>query len=80
MKKNPGDDFSPRSIRKLRRSLDLTQEELAHAIGVTFSTINRWEDGHARPSNMALRPLGALADAEVAAAENKPGQNGKGGR
>jgi putative transcriptional regulator len=78
MKKTATTDegFSPRSIRHFRRALGLTQEELAHAIGVTFSTVNRWENGHARPSKMALRALGALADAEVAAAKGE--QNGKG--
>jgi transcriptional regulator with XRE-family HTH domain len=37
-------------IRELRQELGLTQEELAISLGVTFSTVNRWENGRANPS------------------------------
>jgi len=47
-------------VRDLRLKLRLTQEELAHAIGVTFSTINRWENGHAKPSKLARRAIELL--------------------
>jgi DNA-binding transcriptional regulator YiaG len=33
-------------ISALRQRLSMTQEEFAHAIGVTVSTVNRWENGH----------------------------------
>jgi putative transcriptional regulator len=32
-------------IREHRLALGLTQEQLAAALGVTYSTINRWENG-----------------------------------
>ncbi|MDG2308393.1 MAG: helix-turn-helix domain-containing protein [Candidatus Binatia bacterium] len=48
-------------IRELRKRLGLTQEEFAHAVAVTFSTVNRWENGHAKPSKLARRAIGALA-------------------
>jgi len=39
----------------VRKQLDLTQKELAEAINVSFSTINRWENGHVIPSNLAVK-------------------------
>lgn len=49
------------TIRRLRKALALTQEELAHEIGVTVSTVNRWENGKAEPLRIARRQLTALA-------------------
>ncbi|MCU0548059.1 MAG: helix-turn-helix domain-containing protein [Leptolyngbya sp. Prado105] len=40
-------------IRKLRQRLKLTQEKFAVQIGVTFPTINQWENGQATPSPLA---------------------------
>lgn len=37
-------------ILKVRCELDLSQEALAKELGVSFTTINRWEKGHAKPS------------------------------
>ena len=51
----------PQSIRDLRAKLGLTQEEFAHAIAVTVSTVNRWENGHANPSKLAWRAIQTLA-------------------
>ncbi len=42
--------LSGEEVRTLRERLGLTQEEFAHALHVTVSTINRWENGHADPS------------------------------
>lgn len=49
------------SIRELRARLGMTQEEFAHAIAVTVSTVNRWENGHANPSKLAWRAIQGLA-------------------
>ena len=35
--------------------MGLSQEELAHALGVSFATVNRWENGRTAPSKLALR-------------------------
>ena len=48
-------------VRELRSQLGLTQEEFAHAIAVTVSTVNRWENGHANPSKLAWRAIQSLA-------------------
>ena len=37
----------------IRRQLGLTQEQLACELGVSFSTVNRWEKGHTEPSRLA---------------------------
>ena len=55
------DENVHRSIRELRIRLGMTQEEFAHAVAVTFSTVNRWENGHAKPSKLARRAIESLA-------------------
>ncbi len=47
-------------IRELRQTLKLTQEKFAAPLGVSFPTINRWENGHATPSPLALRQVEIL--------------------
>jgi len=46
-----------RMIRAWRHRSGLTQEALAHTLGVTFSTVSRWENGHVRPSSLAWKAL-----------------------
>ena len=36
-------------IIKLRAKLNITQDELAKRLNVSFATINRWENGHVIP-------------------------------
>lgn len=36
-------------IRKLRRERNITQEEVAQALGVTYQSVSRWENGLAYP-------------------------------
>lgn len=45
----------PEQIKTVRRQLGLSQEELAHALGVSFATVNRWENGRTVPSKLARR-------------------------
>ncbi len=47
-------------IRELRAKLGLTQEQFAAKVGVTFSTVNRWENNKGYPSPLALRQIKAL--------------------
>ena len=47
-------------IREARKSLGLTQEEFAERLGVTFASVNRWENGRAIPQRsrvMAIQEL-----------------------
>jgi putative transcriptional regulator len=47
----------PRLVRLLRERTGLTQEKFAAKLGVTFPTINRWENGRAKPSPLALKQI-----------------------
>lgn len=49
------------AIAALRQRLHMTQEEFAHALGVTVSTVNRWENGHILPSRLARKAIEGLA-------------------
>ena len=57
---NPQADL-PRLIRELRERTGLTQEKFAAMLGVTFPTINRWENGRSRPSPLAMQKIEELA-------------------
>ena len=54
------DTITGQEIKSVRNRLGLTREEFAHRLGVTFSTVNRWENGHAKPSRLAARALRSL--------------------
>jgi putative transcriptional regulator len=49
-------------VRTVRQRLDLSQERFAAKLGVTFSSVNRWENGRAKPSPLALKQLKQLVD------------------
>jgi putative transcriptional regulator len=55
------DDNAGNLIRTLRQKLSMTQEEFAHEIAVTVSTVNRWENAHAEPSKLAWKAIEDLA-------------------
>jgi putative transcriptional regulator len=42
-------------VSELRFRLGLTQEQFAAKLGVTFVSVNRWENGKTQPSPMAMR-------------------------
>ena len=52
--------MSPEQIRHLRKELDLTQQQFAERLGVSFVTLNRWENGQSKPSAMGLTKLREL--------------------
>jgi putative transcriptional regulator len=47
----------PALVKGLRERLGLTQEQFAHEVGVTFSTVNQWENGRRRPQPFLLKRL-----------------------
>jgi DNA-binding transcriptional regulator YiaG len=40
-------------IKKIRSELGITQEDFAHAISSTTTTVNRWENDKTTPNRMA---------------------------
>lgn len=52
-------------VKEVRRQLGFSQEELAHALGVSFSTINRWENGKTTPSKLALKQFDNFCSAKA---------------
>ena len=54
---NGASDFNRDRIRELRMSMNMTQENFAHEIGVTFATVNRWENGRTTPNRVAQKVL-----------------------
>lgn len=51
----------PWLVRAIRRARGLTQERLAQVLGVTFSTVNGWENGRHRPIPALVAALERLA-------------------
>lgn len=48
------------AIKKLRTTMMLSQEEFAKVLGVSFASINRWENGKHEPTIKIKRKLRAL--------------------
>ena len=49
----PGD--YPRRIKSIRGLRGLTQAQFAELVGVSFASVNRWENGQSRPNSLAWR-------------------------
>jgi len=49
------------SVRVLRQRLGMSQEKFAAEIGVSFSTVSRWENAHHEPSRLSWRAVWELA-------------------
>ncbi|HQA19751.1 MAG TPA: helix-turn-helix transcriptional regulator [Bacilli bacterium] len=48
------------AIRRLRAKLNISQTELAAMLGVSFTSVNRWEKGHHEPTVIAKEKLKQL--------------------
>ena len=55
----------PELVKEVRRQLGLSQEELAHSLGVSFATVNRWENGKTNPSKLARKQFSAFVAAQT---------------
>ncbi len=45
------------TIKSLRRKMNMSQEEFAKKLGVSFATINRYENGHFEPTIKVKRKI-----------------------
>ena len=65
----------PSLVRGIRSARGLTQEALAREIGVTFSSVNGWENGRHRPIPALVARLLEIAGAAglvVAGSAHRP--------
>ncbi|MFT4445097.1 helix-turn-helix domain-containing protein [Parvimonas sp. G1967] len=44
-------------IKKIRQKCFLSQEAFGREIGVSFSSVNRWECGKSKPNMLAMKKL-----------------------
>ena len=42
-------------VKQVRYELCMTQEDMARKLGVSFATVNRWENNRTIPSPMAVK-------------------------
>ncbi len=59
----------PARVRELRKRLGMTQMRMAEQLGVSFATVNRWENGKSKPAPLAWR---RLLDLDAAAQSAPP--------
>lgn len=50
-------NFTPEEIKKLRLKMMLSQTEFAKLLGVTFESVNRYENRRSRPTFKVQRKL-----------------------
>lgn len=46
-----------RLVKDLRERMKLTQEQFAQKVGVTYSTVNHWENGKRMPQPFLVKRL-----------------------
>ena len=49
-------------IKEIRKKLKINQDQFAKALGVSFSTISRWETGISSPNDVQREQIEALQD------------------
>jgi transcriptional regulator with XRE-family HTH domain len=47
-------------LREVRGQLGISQEDLARQLGVSFATVNRWENGRTKPMKLARAQFDAF--------------------
>jgi DNA-binding transcriptional regulator YiaG len=55
----------PALVKEVRRQLSLSQEGLARELGVSFATVNRWENSHVKPSKLARAQFDAFCSTMI---------------
>lgn len=49
-------------LKNIRQKSFLSQEAFARELGVSFSSVNRWEGGRAKPNLMAMKNIKAYCE------------------
>jgi putative transcriptional regulator len=68
----------PSLVKEVRRQLSISQEDLARELGVSYATVNRWENSQAKPSKLARAQLHAFCERMQAAGVLNLAENGHG--
>ncbi len=55
----------PSLVKEIRRQLSISQEDLARELGVSFATVNRWDNGLSKPSKLAKAQFDAFCSKMV---------------
>ena len=76
MDPKPSRDYAAQ-IKRLRDRMGLTQTDLAERLGVSFPTVNRWENAKSKPSQLSWNRLlelsgETISDSQVAEPEPPP--------
>lgn len=54
-----------KDIIELRKRLRMSQEKFAHLLGASMVTVNRWENGHSKPSTIYITQMKKLGGGSV---------------
>lgn len=46
-----------KTLKLIRKELNISQEQLARELNISYTTINRWENSHSSPSRLAKMRL-----------------------
>lgn len=68
--------MKPEEIKNLRTRLGYSQQDLAALLGVSFATVNRWENGKAKPQKDRIERLRSLLEDKMVLGET-PAQTEK---
>jgi DNA-binding transcriptional regulator YiaG len=68
----------PALVKEVRRQLAISQEDLARELGVSYATVNRWENAQAKPSKLARAQLDAFCERMKMAGALDLGESGNG--
>ena len=49
-------------IKKIREQIGLSQQAFADRLGVSFSTVNRWEQGRHVPNKITIKAIETLCE------------------
>lgn len=59
------------ALIELRSKLNISQEELAKLLKVSFSSVNRWENGHFEPTKIVKFRLDKLLEENEIEVDNR---------
>ena len=51
------------AVKKVREQIGLSQQAFADQLGVSFSTVNRWEQGRHVPNRITIKAIEELCKA-----------------